>query len=384
MLNWDTDLANSPIWDKEMRDKASESSIKDYEVQQARKGFVVSQPYSVKNIPIIPILLIQQPGCRKGDFKILKSKFSHFIIKGFGAGWDVIVPEKWGMAFWRSLIMRGARAGGLQELSQLFLEMQDTFSMEQIDHIPPEQYTAMSNSLTDAYLALPPSKRANFVKLGFREPFGFPWMPMSTPVHFNIPYVLREPELLNSFNTALKKGESVPIGTLLNALFVPVWLYCEKGRLHRMARIYLPEDEDCGDVFELKEGDHGDPMQEDRKLAAKTHRKCLNILRKQRKNKERNDKVLEQERKKLLENYKQIQKELVFDVDSFVLRDEIGIVLNSSFSYSLGCYVAFGYISCDFLTDAINLNAKFGTNFLLVKNITHYQYARCRFSLIND
>lgn len=37
----------------------------------------------------VPILLIQQPGKVTGDDQ-----------RGWGSGWDVLLPKGWGMAFW--------------------------------------------------------------------------------------------------------------------------------------------------------------------------------------------------------------------------------------------------------------------------------------------
>ena len=52
----------------------------------------------------VPILLIQQPGKVTGDDQ-----------RGWGSGWDVLLPKGWGMAFWIPFIYRGARVGGLKE-----------------------------------------------------------------------------------------------------------------------------------------------------------------------------------------------------------------------------------------------------------------------------
>ena len=41
---------------------------------------------------------------------------------GFGAGWDLLLPAGWGLAFWLTLVGAGARPGGLRELRSLRLE----------------------------------------------------------------------------------------------------------------------------------------------------------------------------------------------------------------------------------------------------------------------
>ena len=41
---------------------------------------------------------------------------------GFGSGWDIILPAKWGMAFWLSLHYAGARPTALREKRSLAFE----------------------------------------------------------------------------------------------------------------------------------------------------------------------------------------------------------------------------------------------------------------------
>ena len=40
----------------------------------------------------------------------------------YGSGWDVIIPSGWGMAFWVSLVYRGAHVGGQREERNIHLE----------------------------------------------------------------------------------------------------------------------------------------------------------------------------------------------------------------------------------------------------------------------
>ena len=46
------------------------------------------------------------------------------MVLDFGSGWDILIPEGWGMAFWMSLVLIGARPGGLRENKHLQLEME--------------------------------------------------------------------------------------------------------------------------------------------------------------------------------------------------------------------------------------------------------------------
>lgn len=45
----------------------------------------------------IPLLLIQHPGG---------------LSRGYGSGWDLVLPKNWGMAFWMSCIYAGAKVIG--------------------------------------------------------------------------------------------------------------------------------------------------------------------------------------------------------------------------------------------------------------------------------
>ena len=36
-----------------------------------------------------------------------------------GNGWDLIVPEGWGLAFWKSIVFTGAKAAGRSPLTVL-------------------------------------------------------------------------------------------------------------------------------------------------------------------------------------------------------------------------------------------------------------------------
>lgn len=78
------------------------------------------------------------------------------------------------MAFWLSLILRGARAGGLREASQLLFE-------NGICDFQPDTLAGKSESirqeiiLKDRYFKLPPKKRVNYRKLSINSPFICRW-----------------------------------------------------------------------------------------------------------------------------------------------------------------------------------------------------------------
>lgn len=48
----------------------------------------------------IPVLLVQQPGKQTG-----------IEMGSWGAGWDLLLPKGWGMAFWVPLVCLGGLGG---------------------------------------------------------------------------------------------------------------------------------------------------------------------------------------------------------------------------------------------------------------------------------
>lgn len=121
------------------------------------------------------------------------------MISGFGSGWDVIVPPGYGLPFWQTFIMFGARAGGLRETESLAFEMGECY-------LPPdseagkEEEIRIEQQLKDKYFKLPSKKRVNYIKMGVNSPFICPWkILLSDWSDKNIKdfYVLRDKQLLS-------------------------------------------------------------------------------------------------------------------------------------------------------------------------------------------
>ncbi|XP_036987017.2 ribonucleases P/MRP protein subunit POP1 isoform X1 [Artibeus jamaicensis] len=112
----------------------------------------------------------QQPGRVAGDDR-----------RGWGSGWDVLLPKGWGMAFWISFIYRGARAGGLKEAR---VHAQYRGSPDIPGDFPDCSAGLLfaeeqANNLLEKYKRRPPAKRPNYVKLGTLAPFCCPWDPLT-------------------------------------------------------------------------------------------------------------------------------------------------------------------------------------------------------------
>lgn len=164
-LQWDTpsDVAFSPIWDRSVRVAVSQSKIPDHilNLQRSRQLVRSSQRDLQKMASKIPVLLIQQS---------LDSTHQ-------GSGWDLIVPSKWGMAFWVSLNYHGARACGMRELQKCSLEVQTLhFPLDYPDTAAGQLCSDEQRQLLEAkHLRFPPDKRRNYGKLLIRQPFCCPW-----------------------------------------------------------------------------------------------------------------------------------------------------------------------------------------------------------------
>lgn len=132
-------------------------------------------------------------------------------ILGYGSGWDVIVPSGYGLPFWQTFIMFGARSGGLRETESLAFEMGECY-------LPPdseagrEEENRIEKEMRDKYFRLPPSKRVNYMKLGVSTPFICSWKKLlsdwsnSTVDSF---FVLRDKSLLYNLQVNLISFASV-------------------------------------------------------------------------------------------------------------------------------------------------------------------------------
>lgn len=121
-------------------------------------------------------------------------------ILGYGSGWDIIIPSGYGIQFWQTFIMFGARSGGLRESENVAFEMGQCY-------LPPdssagkEEEERIKNELKEKYFKLPPSKRVNYIKLGIKSPFYCPWQLLLkdwNSVEVEDFFVLRDMQLLEN------------------------------------------------------------------------------------------------------------------------------------------------------------------------------------------
>ncbi|XP_034867488.1 ribonucleases P/MRP protein subunit POP1 isoform X1 [Mirounga angustirostris] len=166
------DCAHSFVWNQAICKNVTENKISDQDLNRKRSELLVpgSQLVLGPQESRIPILLIQQPGKVTGDER-----------RGWGSGWDVLLPKGWGMAFWIPFIYRGARVGGLKESVVHSQYKRSPDIPSDFPDCPAGVVFAeeQAKNLLEKYKRHPPAKRPNYVKLGTLAPFRYPWEQLS-------------------------------------------------------------------------------------------------------------------------------------------------------------------------------------------------------------
>ena len=99
---------------------------------------------------------------------VLGSSGSHNSPRGYGAGWDIILPSGWAMPFWMALIYRGARAVGLKESRACaFEKFEPCFPRDFPDTAAGRAHNeSLRMDGEEKFNKYPPAKRPNYHKLG--------------------------------------------------------------------------------------------------------------------------------------------------------------------------------------------------------------------------
>lgn len=98
----------SALWSLELRDRISAAKVTSAEYCRRRNEHVLvpgARCAFEDGMQPVPVLLVQRPGSEQARTKRL----------GYAGGWDVIVPQGYGISTWMCLVMWGARPGGLRE-----------------------------------------------------------------------------------------------------------------------------------------------------------------------------------------------------------------------------------------------------------------------------
>ncbi|XP_071390459.1 ribonucleases P/MRP protein subunit POP1 [Centroberyx affinis] len=160
------------LWEQSVRDNVTYNKISEQELNRMRSEVLV--PGSrLSPTPLqgrVPLLLVHQPGKQVGQ-----------EMSSWGAGWDLLLPKGWGMAFWVPLVYRGVRIGGLK----MSLKHSQNKGAPHFPHDYPDcpagvQFQEEQEAeLLDKFKRRPPAKRTNYIKHGCLAPFRCPWQQLA-------------------------------------------------------------------------------------------------------------------------------------------------------------------------------------------------------------
>ncbi|CAL8247944.1 unnamed protein product [Lota lota] len=158
----------SSLWDRFVRDNVTDNKLSEQEINR-RKREVLVPGSRLSPTPLqsrVPVLMVHQPGKQVGQ-----------EMSGWGAGWDLLLPKGWGMAFWVPLVYRGVRIGGLK----MSLKHSQNKGAPHFPHDFPDCPAGVcfqreqETELLNKFKRRPPAKRTNYVKHGCLAPFRCPW-----------------------------------------------------------------------------------------------------------------------------------------------------------------------------------------------------------------
>lgn len=162
----------SSLWERSVRDNVTVNKISDKLLNRMRSEVLV--PGSrLSPTPLegrVPILLVHQPGKQVGH-----------EMSSWGAGWDLLLPKGWGMAFWVPLVYRGVCIGGLTTS----LKHSQNKGAAHFPHDYPDCPAGtrfqeeQEAQLLCKFKRYPPAKRTNYIKHGCLAPFCCPWQQLA-------------------------------------------------------------------------------------------------------------------------------------------------------------------------------------------------------------
>uniref|UniRef100_A0A3P8SDF7 POP1 homolog, ribonuclease P/MRP subunit n=1 Tax=Amphiprion percula TaxID=161767 RepID=A0A3P8SDF7_AMPPE len=160
------------LWEQSVRDNVTDNKISEQELNRMRSEVLV--PGSrLSPTPLqgrVPILLVHQPGKQVGH-----------EMNSWGAGFDLLLPKGWGMAFWVPLVYRGVRIGGLN----MSLKHSQNKAAPHFPHDYPDCPAGVrlqeeqEAEFLDKFKRHPPAKRTNYIKHGCLAPFCCPWQQLA-------------------------------------------------------------------------------------------------------------------------------------------------------------------------------------------------------------
>ncbi|XP_036326858.1 ribonucleases P/MRP protein subunit POP1, partial [Rhagoletis pomonella] len=295
LLNMSDHLAQSVLWNTDVRDGLCKSMITPsaYSKLRAKHAVVPGARCQFEDeMQAVPVILIQRPGSQREQYKRL----------GYGCGWDVIMPAGYGMPIWLSLIMWGAKPGGLREFETIAREMGTE------EHLPDTVAgrvlaATRHQELSAKYFRKPPNKRHNYKKMAIVSPFRAPftelirdWTTDPTQISeltTNTFHILRDRALLQQLLLHIQgKSKIFPIEIPNNCLIQLYFRMKSRGNLEDFSLICLPTRGDFKrNLRQIRMGNHEpvftepllpDLAERERKRLRQTHKKLLKRLRAKR------------------------------------------------------------------------------------------------------
>lgn len=368
-------LSDSPLWNTKIHEAVKNGKLTNAQfIEHITETQLVPGEVD-KDDPIlqsVPIVLIQRPGSQNTEYKKI----------GYGSGWDIIVPSGYSLPFWLTFIMYGARSGGLRETKSLAFEMGECY-------LPPDSNAGkdhenrIESELRDRYFRLPPSKRVNYIKLGFNSPFKCPWNILLrdwSNTNINDYFVLRNRNMLKDIQNKIANKSALSAIENGSSCLIPVYLkLTKKGILHKHAVICLPKPADLTNIKTLFEPPHEDTNQKIRKIKRVEHKRLAKKLKKKRmKLKKKIPPIhtkLQKSTKKEPSEYVKTMRELwlpsnIETVRNLPCREVMGYIIQGAFSFTEAQSCGIGYIAYNALNTLLCNNL----NQVLIRNTSSRKY----------
>ncbi|KAF2076723.1 hypothetical protein CYY_001980 [Polysphondylium violaceum] len=166
IVNWNklcNQVAVSDLWDQECRSDMTKRFESIQSVNQRRKSIHKNPNQNEDNQFSKPsIMLIQRDGG---------------VTRGYGSGWDIVMPAGWAMAFWLPLIYAGAWAIGIQDRDRFLLEQSlPSFPRDYPDCKSHKEYLSLiASDKETVYKRTPKAKKPNFLNNRIFFPFSPSW-----------------------------------------------------------------------------------------------------------------------------------------------------------------------------------------------------------------
>ncbi|KAI8388722.1 NUC188 domain-containing protein [Radiomyces spectabilis] len=267
---WPHDVANSDIWESNVRKHIYDSKNSDYSLIKRREQNLLpgTNLEFTSDDNRIPVLLIQRNNPIIDNTG--NNQLSHPNMPVI-PGWTVILPRGWGSAFWRSLIFAGAKVAGVNDVRNTHWE--SGFGSFPYDFPGTRAFVKeRSRSKTAAeaiWMRKPVTKRVNYAKFKIDHPFECAFETLintgSSTTSNQLPcaILLQGKKLITCIKAAedtttvekqlqdlmgamtAKRKIAPPAPFTLNDVLLKIRItYIQRGRPHTNALIYLLDDKE--------------------------------------------------------------------------------------------------------------------------------------------